>query len=469
MHLDRINRSFVMKMNLLEIAKAVNGDLNSKKYENVDVTGVSFDSRKLKPNDLFVPLTGKHDGHDFIASAIENGASATFWNKSRSEDAPKGFPVILVDDTLKVLQDLSSHYLNKINPKVVAITGSNGKTTTKDMIASILATQFNVCKTHANFNNEIGVPITILSMESNTEYLVVEMGMDRPGQLDFLSKLVKPDIAVITMIGEAHIEFFGTRDKIADAKMEITHGLRPDGVFVYDGDEPLLNERAKALDVEKLTFGRKDTNDIYPKDVFDGDHETTFKTNKLGNMKFTIPLIGDYNVNNALAAIEVGELAEILPANMRGALDHTNFTNNRTEWVKGANGEMILSDVYNSNPSALKAVLKAFQDTHLDGKRVAVLGDMLELGDHAQEMHEGISDAINPQLIQQVYLVGPLMKSLYKMLQKKYPNQNNLHYYATDQLDQLAKDLDSQLSTGDEVLLKGSHGIHLEQILKALE
>ncbi|MCC3238118.1 UDP-N-acetylmuramoyl-tripeptide--D-alanyl-D-alanine ligase, partial [Pediococcus acidilactici] len=145
------------------------------------------------------------------------------------------------------------YYLDKINPKVVAITGSNGKTTTKDMTAAVLATEFNVVKTEANFNNEIGVPITILGMNANTEVLVVELGMDRPGQLHFLSELVQPDIAVITMIGEAHIEFFKTRDRIADAKMEITDGLKEDGCFIFDGDEPLLAELGKVVDVGRRT------------------------------------------------------------------------------------------------------------------------------------------------------------------------------------------------------------------------
>ena len=172
-------------------------------------------------------------------------------------------PLLVVDDPLQALQELSQYYLHKINPFVVAVTGSNGKTTTKDMTASILATQMNVTKTHANFNNEIGVPITLLNMNPNTEAVVVEMGMDRPGQLDFLSKLTTPDIAVITMIGEAHIEFFGTRDKIADAKMEITHGLKEDGTLVYNGDEPLLKERAAKLKQYTKTFGRELGNDLY--------------------------------------------------------------------------------------------------------------------------------------------------------------------------------------------------------------
>lgn len=196
-----------MKMQLAEIAKAVNAENDIERWKTLEVSSVSFDSREVTEGALFVPLMGERDGHTFVDSAAKNGAVATFWCRDHT-DISTDLPVIVVKDTLQALQDLSRYYLMKINPRVVAVTGSNGKTTTKDMIAALLATQFNVTKTQDNFNNEIGVPVTILSMEPTTELLVVEMGMDRPGQLEFLSKLAQPDLAVITMIGEAHIEFF---------------------------------------------------------------------------------------------------------------------------------------------------------------------------------------------------------------------------------------------------------------------
>ena len=171
-----------MKMKLEEIAKAVNGTI-SNNANDIEITSVGFDSRKMEPDSLFVPLAGEHDGHDYIQSAIDHGAVGTFWKADHANQAPDDFPVILVSNPLQALQTLAKYYLTKINPHVVAITGSNGKTTTKDLIASVLETNFNVAKTQGNFNNEIGVPVTILSMNSNTEFLVVEMGMDRPGQL----------------------------------------------------------------------------------------------------------------------------------------------------------------------------------------------------------------------------------------------------------------------------------------------
>lgn len=317
-----------MKMQLSEIAKTVSAQNDISAWQTVEISSVAFDSRELKPGALFVPLVGERDGHTFIDKAIENGAAATFWQADHG-DVPTDIPVIVVDDALKALQALSKHYLLKINPRVVAITGSNGKTTTKDMVASILATQFNVTKTQDNFNNEIGVPITILSMEPNTEMLVVEMGMDRPGQLDFLSRLVAPDIAIITMIGEAHIEFFGTRDKIADAKMEIVNGLKDDGLFIYDGDEPLLQERAQTVSQRQLTFGHSAEDDVNETAMTPTPVNTTFTTNLWPDTTFDVPMIGDYNVNNALAALCVAKTYRIAPEKATAALLNLDLTRNR--------------------------------------------------------------------------------------------------------------------------------------------
>lgn len=458
----------LMKMKLEEIAKAVNGTI-SENANDVEITSVGFDSRKLAPDSLFVPLIGENDGHNYIQSAIDCGAVGTFWRIDHAAQAPKDFPVILVDDTLKALQSLAKYYLAKINPRVVAITGSNGKTTTKDLIASVLGTSFNVAKTQGNFNNEIGVPMTILSMTSNTEVLVVEMGMDRPGQLHDLSTLVNPDVAVITMIGEAHIEFFKTRDRIADAKLEITDGLREDGTLVFNGDEPLLLERAAKLNIIKKTFGQGITNDIYPTRIDEEDAMTKFTTNVWDDLEFTLALLGEYNVTNALAALEVSRLFEIKPQNMQLGLEHANLTENRTEWVKGQQGEMILSDVYNSNPTAVKAVLKAFENTHVVGKRIVVLGDMLELGDQSQAMHAGLATSLVPDKVADVFLIGKDMLALATALSDKYQNGINLFYYGAGEMDELIEKLNSVIQPGDEILLKASHGMHLEKVLSELK
>ena len=457
-----------MKMKLAEIAKAINAQNDIEQWKDVEVTSVSFDSRHLDQGSLFVPLQGAQDGHQYVPSAFTNGAVASLW-ASDHEITDQTHPLLVVSDPLAALQQLGKYYLHKINPIVVAVTGSNGKTTTKDMIASILSTQFNVAKTYANFNNEIGVPVTLLNMESNTEVVVVEMGMDRFGQLDFLSKLVNPDIAVITMIGEAHIEFFGTRDKIADAKMEITHGLKEDGTLVFNGDEPLLEERVKDLAQRQMRFGRQLSNNLYATSVHDEPRQLSFTVNEWPDEEFTIPMVGEYNINNALAAMEVGKILHITPAHMKQALANVELTENRAEWVKGKNGEQILSDVYNSNPTAAKEVLKTITETPVAGRRIAVLGDMLELGDAAAKLHASLAEEIDHQKIASVYLVGEQMKNLKdKLIQEGYPAEDIYHYAASD-LQQLIADLTATLTGDDIVLLKASHGIHLEEVLTALK
>lgn len=454
-----------MKMQLAEVARALNIEAKEE-WEDISITSVCFDSRKIESGALFIPLVAENDGHKYVEAAINGGAVATLWQEDHSENIPDSIAVLPVSDTLVALQQLGKHYLMKINPKVVAITGSNGKTTTKDMTAAVLATQFNVHKTFANFNNEIGVPMTILSMEPNTEVLVVEMGMDRYGQLDFLSKLAEPDVAVITMIGEAHIEFFGTRDHIADAKMEITHGLKEDGELVINGDEPLLTTKAKEVSQEVLTFGSLDNN-MRAMDIVSDATKTSFKVATWPEVDFTINMIGAYNVFNALAALSVGNIYHIPVDKMQKALASFDLTANRTEWLEAKNGAKILSDVYNSNPTAVKEVLYAFEQVPTNGKRIVVLGDMLELGEKAAEMHSDLAQAINPDRIDSVYLCGELMGYLAEKLREKF-DETQIHHYQKDDLLTLTSDLKNELMPDDIVLLKASHGIHLENVVSEL-
>ncbi|AKP67069.1 UDP-N-acetylmuramoyl-tripeptide--D-alanyl-D-alanine ligase [Companilactobacillus ginsenosidimutans] len=452
-----------MKMKLREVYSALK--ITAENIPDVQITGVCFDSRKAKTGDLFFPLKGDRDGHEFIESAINNGASASIWQKDH-QITNKAIPYVVVDDVMTAFNTLAKYYLSKVNPKVVAVTGSNGKTTTKDMIASVLAVNNNVAKTPKNFNNDIGVPFTILNMPINTEVLVIEMGMDRPGQIEKLSTIATPDVSVITMIGEAHIEFFGTRDKIADAKMEITHHLQEDGMFIYDGDEPLLNERAQNVQQKISTFGRNDSNTIFATEVHSDKQQTTFKTNLWPEIEFSIPIMGDYNVNNAMAALLVGQRYHIKVENMQKALSELYVTENRTEWLKAKNGADVLSDVYNSNPTAASEVLDNLKKLST-GRKIVVLGDMLELGDASKRLHESLADHIDPKDFEKVYLVGNEMKALYDLLVQKY-DPTNLSWYSSDQLVQLTENIKEEMNSDDTILLKASHGIHLENVLKEL-
>lgn len=454
-----------MKMQLAEIAKALNttcvGD------DQTVITSVAFDSRKITDGGLFVPLVGDRDGHDFINSAINNGASATLWQTGHP-NKPENIAVLEVEDPLQAMQDLARYYLRKVNPTVVGITGSNGKTTTKDMIAAVLSKRFNVHKTQANFNNEIGVPMTILEMKPNTEILVLEMGMDRPGQLHHLSELTHPDVTVITMIGEAHIEFFGTRDKIADAKMEITDFLREDGEFIYNGDEPLLRERAEKLSQAKATFGFEKDDTVYATGFKSYKHHATFTVND-SEQQFSIPMIGKHNVSNAMAALSVGRHFGESDEEIAASLSNFTPTANRMEWEKGDVGEDIMSDIYNSNPTAVRAVITSFGQIEVPegNRRIAVLGDMLELGEKSAELHRNLEDCLDPQVINEVYLYGTEMKNLYDALEDKY-DAEHLHYYDRDQMQRMIEDLKNDIKPHDIVVLKGSHGMHLEKVVERL-
>ena len=230
--------------------------LNAKKInlvDNKEITGIAIDSRKVKEGDLFIPFLGENvDGHDYIESAFEKGAVASL---SLKDDFESDNNIIYVNDSYEAIQTLAKHYLECLNAKIIAITGSNGKTTTKDIVTSILETKFKVHKTQGNFNNELGVPLTILAAPEDSDILVLEMGADNFGQLDFLSKLVKPDYTIITNIGESHIEFFGSRAGIAKAKFEITNGMKKDGFFVYNGDEPLLKELVENSSINATSCG----------------------------------------------------------------------------------------------------------------------------------------------------------------------------------------------------------------------
>ena len=454
-----------MKMQLAEIAKAINSTCEGN--DQTVITSVAFDSRKISEGGLFVPLKGERDGHDFINSAISNGASATLWQKDRP-NKPENIAVLEVDDPLLSMQQLAQYYLNKVNPTVVAITGSNGKTTTKDMTAAVLAKRFNVHKTDANFNNEIGVPMTILDMKPNTEILVLEMGMDHAGQLHQLSELTHPDVTVITMIGEAHIEYLGSREGIADAKMEITDFLREDGEFIYNGDEPLLRERAEKLEQAKITFGFNQTDSVYATGYRSYKHHATFTVND-SDSQFTIPMIGKHNVSNALSALCVGRHFGESDEEIVTALASFTPTADRMEWEKGDVGEDIMSDVYNSNPTAVRAVISSFGQIQVPegSRRIAVLGDMLELGERSAALHAGLADCLDPQVINEVYLFGSEMENLADVLKNTYEPEN-LHYYKEDQMQRLIADLRNDIKPHDIVVLKGSHGMHLEKVVKRL-
>ncbi|EMB54079.1 UDP-N-acetylmuramoyl-tripeptide--D-alanyl-D-alanine ligase [Streptococcus mutans] len=451
-----------MKLTLQEIASVVGAQNDVSLFEDLTINAIEFDSRQIKTGDLFLPLQGARDGHEFIDTAFANGAVATFSEKNITSD----YPYILVVDCLKAFQDLAQYYLEKIRVDVIAVTGSNGKTTTKDMIATILATTYKTYKTQGNYNNEIGLPYTVLHMPDDTEKIVLEMGQDHLGDIALLSNLTHPHIAVVTLIGEAHLEFFGSREKIAQGKMQITQGMDGHGILIVPADKIIssfLPEKQKVI-----RFGADE--DIFVTELEEHKNYLNFKTNFLDN-EIKLPVTGKYNATNAMIASYVGKLLNVSEEKIISALAQLNLTRNRTEWKKAANGADILSDVYNANPTAMKLILETFSSIPANngGKKIAVLADMKELGDSELALHAAMIASLDPAVIDRIFLFGPLMQALADEVAQVYSVGKWYYFAQADQVDELTEQIQKVLGPNDQILLKGSNSMKLAQVVECLE
>ncbi len=445
-----------MKLTIKEIAQVlgISGIVDER-----EISSVEFDSRKIEKNGLFVPLPGTRDGHDFVHAAKENGAIVTLWQKDRVE-VPSDLVVLPVADVTKAFQTLAQYYKQKIGPKTVAITGSNGKTTTKDMTASVLAQKYRTYKTQGNYNNDLGVPYTMLHMPDDTEVLILEMGMDHAGEIHFLSQLGQPDVAAITLIGEAHLENLGSRKNIAKAKMEIVDGLAKDGVLFVPADEPLLADLIAPISQEVQTFGLAQ-GDLQATIINETSESTSFVVNE---ETFVIPVLGGYNVKNALIAYGVGRYLGLSREQIKNGLAQVELTKNRTQWLQAKNGAKLLSDVYNANPTAMRLVLESFGRLTLPGRRIAVLADMLELGPDSLAMHASMAEAIVDRY-DFVYLYGEQMQALANRLTElNVPHA----YFIPAQRQAFLEQVQQEIQPTDSVILKGSNGMQLSELVALL-
>lgn len=451
------------------------GTLASGSYANTPVRGVSKDTRTIQAGNLYIPLIGKSfDGHQFVEDAIAKGAVAALWQRDR-ELRPEGVPLIVVDDTLQALQRLAKAYKAELNVRIVGITGSNGKTTTKDMTAAVLATSYNVHKTIGNYNNHIGLPLTLLQLDEQTEIAVLEMGMSGRGEIQLLSELAEPEIVAITNIGDAHLLQLGSREEIARAKTEIMAGLQQDGTLVYNGDEPLIErvlpelERPGAMKATRYTrirFGERPDNDLYPADIRMDGAGTHFTVPRFGGVPFYVPLLGAHNVVNALAAVAVGIRFGIPAERIAEGLRSAVMTGMRIELLKAPSGLTILNDAYNSSPTAVHAALKLLHELPGYNRKLVVLGDMLELGEREEQFHREIGRALDPKRFDRVYVFGPLAQFIAEEAQQRYPAGR---VFAFDDKSRLVQAVAAYASADDIVLVKGSRGMKLEQVVSLLQ
>ncbi|WP_274366010.1 UDP-N-acetylmuramoyl-tripeptide--D-alanyl-D-alanine ligase [Paenibacillus thermotolerans] len=434
-------------------------------HEEITIQGVSIDSRTVQPGNLFVPIIRQLDGHDYVEEAFSKGAAASFWQKDHP-NPPVHIPLIYVDDCLKAFQTLAANYRKDLSVRVIGVTGSNGKTTTKDMINSVLGTTYRVHKTTGNLNSQIGVPLTILEIDKSAEVAVIEMGMSERGQIDRLSRMASPNVAVITMIGVSHLSTLGSREEIAAAKLEIVNGLEDDGVLIYNGDEPLLTEGTKgikiATPINTISFGELETNDFYVKSVVTKEEGSYFK---VGEDQFYLPLLGAHNVLNALATIAVASKMGLGQSEVDEGFRSLKVTGMRMEKIASPPGFTIINDAWNASPVSMTAAIKTFEELTGYSKKHLVLGDMLELGEQEQEFHRDIGRVIDPSKVDFVYTVGTLSKHIAFEAEKRFPNGCVL---AFQDKKELARVLKNQVKQKDIILLKGSRGIQLEALLPSL-
>ncbi|CAI3360924.1 UDP-N-acetylmuramoyl-tripeptide--D-alanyl-D-alanine ligase [Enterococcus cecorum] len=445
-----------MKLTIKEIAQVlgISGIVDER-----EISSVEFDSRKIEKDGLFVPLPGTRDGHDFVHAAKENGAIATLWQKERA-NVPSDLVVLPVEDVTQAFQIIAQYYKQKIAPKTVAITGSNGKTTTKDMTASVLAQKYRTYKTQGNYNNDLGVPYTMLHMPDDTEVLILEMGMDHAGEIHFLSQLGQPDVAAITLIGEAHLENLGSRKNIAKAKMEIVDGLAKEGILFVPADEDLLIDLIAPISQKVQTFGLGQ-GDLQAEIVNETSESTEFEIN---DASFIIPVLGGYNVKNALIAYGIGCYFGLSMEQIKNGLAQVELTKNRTQWLQAKNGAKLLSDVYNANPTAMRLVLESFGRLTLPGRRIAVLADMLELGPDSSAMHASMAEAI-VGFYDFVYLYGEQMQALANRLTElNVPHA----YFIPAQRQAFLEQVQKEIQPTDSVILKGSNGMQLSELVALL-
>ena len=450
-------------MSIREIGKAVRGVWWNPREGAEDVTSVTTDSRNVPAGSLFIPIVGeKFDGHRFIDAALDQGAAGVLCAKLPEDLRPDKF-YIKVADTRLALKDLARHYREKFTLPVVQITGSVGKTTTKDMIAAVLTQKYRVLKTAENFNNDIGTPLTLLGLDHTHEAAVIETGMNHFGEIRYLGEMVQPDIAVISNIGDAHIEYLGSREGILKAKAEILENLRPGGTVILNGDDALLNTLTPPF--ETLRCGQGENCAYRVGEIADHgvDGITCRLTTPQGEYRLTIPAPGEHMVYSASMAAAIGEKLGLTAEEIARGVASYAPTGSRMRVLRLREERTVLDDCYNANPQSVTAALEILAKTDC-AQRVAVLGDMGELGDLTAQAHYNMGALAVMLGIDLVIAIGTHAA---KIAEGVECSGGEVQHFATK--EEALPTIRAQLTPQTAMLIKASHAMRFGQLVEALK
>ncbi len=455
-----------------EIIKATGGELVAGK-DCPRFAGISIDSRNISENDLFVAVKGAiHDGHRFIKDVIKKGVRGIVLDRQKLSQNIEALSTydgcrFLVNDTIRALGDLAAFHRQRFNIPVVCITGSNGKTTTKEMTALVMEQKFNTLKTQGNLNNEFGVPLTIFQMNQSHDVAILELGMNHPGEIRRLSEICRPDLGIITNIGPAHLEGLGCIENIMSAKGELIENVKDDGVIILNGDDPLSLRLGNTARRKVSYFGQSIYADIRAIDIVKKGNTTVF-TLELPNEKISVKINapGQFMILNALAASASGYLSGLDANEIKSGLERFRPVKGRMDVKKSRMGFFIIDDSYNANPGSMEAAIKTLVSLKGQKKGVLVAGDMLELGREAERLHENIGQTAAKLGVNKIFLTGDYAIAMKKGAQQQgMPDQDIIIGDKTELLELLVKFLGPK----DWVLVKGSRGVGMEEIVKQLE
>ena len=463
----------MFQITLDELVKVVQGETLLGHYARDQmISGISIDSRKIGKRNLFVAIAGdRFDGHKFVKEAVEEGAQAAIIAKDKKhtidQEVFNKIAVVLVEDTKKALRDMASWHRKKFDIPTVAVTGTNGKTTTKDMIAEVLSSRFKVLKSPKSYNNLIGVPLTLFQLNSSSEALVVELGMSSPGEIGILTKISNPDIGVITNIGPAHLESMQSTEKIAQAKFELPDNMSIPKTLILNADDCILAKRIKQKkeDERVISFGIKKKADFVADRIeMNGDGYISFRANK--DLTIKLGLLGIHNVYNALAAFAVGSLIEVDPQEIKQKLERYTPSELRMELVQIGNIRVI-NDSYNANPVSMEKALETLKRIKTGGRKITVLGDMLELGEKSIDFHLEVGRKVAQFGVDLLVVVGELAHFIGQGAKEAGMNSGDILTFENNQ--KVSFYLLENLKEGDLVLVKGSRKMKTEEVVLSLK